>query len=63
MLHPREVKPGDFVRQLAKGVYKGEEIMKVVIVSGSGDLVVERPSGDLAVCKVNELQIANDEAA
>jgi hypothetical protein len=63
MPYPGKVKPGDFVRHVATGVQNDEGVAKVVIVSGNGDLVVEHPSGDLVVCKINELRIADDEAA
>ena len=63
MLHPGQVKPGDFVRRLASGVYKDERVVKVVIVSGNGDVVVEHQNGGLTVCKANELRIADTEAA
>jgi hypothetical protein len=63
MLHPGKVKAGDFVRPLATSAFKNKEVAKVVIVSGNGDLVVELPNGDFAVCKANELRISGDEAA
>lgn len=63
MLHPGQVKPGDLIRHVASGAYKGEGVVKVVIVSGNGDLVVEHPNGALTVCKANQLLIADDEAA
>jgi hypothetical protein len=63
MLYPGKVKPGDFVRHVATGVDNDEGVVKVIVVSGNGDLVVEHPSGDLMVCKANELRIADDEAA
>jgi hypothetical protein len=55
--------PGDFVRHLTSGVYKDEGVVKVVIVSGDGDLVVEHPNGALTVCKATDLGISDDEAA
>lgn len=55
--------PGDFVRYLTSGVYKDEGVVKVVIVSGDGHLVVEHPNGALTVCKSTDLGIADDEAA
>jgi hypothetical protein len=59
MLRPEEVKPGDFVRHMASGVNEGAWVMKVVLVSGHGDLVVEHLNGGLTVCKANELQAAD----
>jgi len=53
----KQVKPGE------SGTYKGEGPVKVVIVSGNGDLVVEHSDGTLTVCKANDLRIAEDEAA
>lgn len=63
MLHPGELKVGDFVRLVASSGHKDEGVVKVVIVSGNGDLVVEHPNGALTVCKARELRIADDEAA
>lgn len=63
MLHPGQVKPGDFVCYVASGVHQDEGVVKVVIVSGNGDLVVEHANGAFTVCKANELRIADDEAA
>jgi len=52
-----QVKPGE------NGVYKDQGPVKVLVVSGNGDVVVEHPNGALTVCKANELRIAEDEAA
>jgi hypothetical protein len=57
------LKPGDFVRHVTSGVSKDERVVKVVIVSGNGDLVVEHPNGALTVCKAHDLRIADDAAA
>jgi hypothetical protein len=57
------LEPGNYVRHLTSGVNKDEGVVKVVIVSGNGDLVVEHPNGALTVCKANDLRIADDEAA
>jgi hypothetical protein len=62
MLSPGEVKPGDFVRHMASGVNKGARAVKVVLVSGNGELVVEHLNGALTVCKANELQTADGQA-
>ena len=63
MLHPEELKVGDFVRPVASSGNKDEGVAKVVVVSGSGDIVVEHPNGALRVCKAGELRIADDAAA
>ena len=63
MLHPGQVKPGDSVHHVASGVCKDEGVVKVVIVSGNGDVVVELQNGGLTVCKADELRIADTEAA
>jgi len=59
MLRPGEVKPGDFLRHVTSGANKGAWVVKVVLVSGNGDLVVEHLNGGLTVCKANELQTAD----
>ena len=38
-----QVKPGE------NGVYKDEDPVKVLVVSGNGDIVVEHPNGALTV--------------
>ena len=63
MLHPGELKVGDFVRPVASSGNKDEGVARVVVVSGNGDLVVEHPSGALTVCKAKELRIADEQAA
>lgn len=63
MLHPGELKVGDFVRPVASNGNKEEGVAKVVVVSGNGDLVIEHPNGAFTVCKAREVRIADDEAA